>query len=201
MKKSSFYMLIMVALTMGACQSNSEKATEGTSDKVEGSKTEEVVENRAFWSCQMLGMYSHSGFANVSHNLTFGEKGEPIGGTITVDLTTITPTDNNYDAEKNQTPGKLVEHLSSADFFDVKQFPYATFEISSINLKERVANGEMTIKGITRPETIRVVIDPEANVYKGKLHIDRTKYGITWSHPVKEMVLSDKFDISVQFKR
>jgi polyisoprenoid-binding protein YceI len=188
----------MVALTMAACQSSADHSQDN-SDSSETTKNETLVEDRVLWTCEMLGMYAHSGNASVSHNLNINDKGELVDGTITVDMTTLAVTDKNFDASKNQTPGKLIEHLNSEDFFDVKQFPYATFEITTINRKNGKASGELTIKGVSRTETVRIKIDSEANIYKGKLQIDRTKYGITWSNPVKEMVLSNDIFITVEF--
>jgi hypothetical protein len=188
----------MVALTMASCQSSTEHSHDN-SDSSETTKNKTLVEERVLWSCEMLGMYSHNGNASVSHNLYINNKGELVDGTITVDMTTLAVTDKNFDASKNQTPGKLIEHLSSEDFFDVKQFPYATFDITTINLENGKASGELTIKGISHPETVRIKIDSKENIYKGKIKIDRTKYGITWSHPVKEMVLSNDIFVSIEF--
>ncbi|HUH25730.1 MAG TPA: YceI family protein, partial [Flavobacterium sp.] len=53
-------------------------------------------------------------------------------------------TTNNHDRDN---------HLKSADFFDVEQFPSLSFKSTSIkeNGKKLEISGDLTIKGITKP--------------------------------------------------
>ena len=49
-------------------------------------------------------------------------------------------------------------HLRSADFFDVEQFPYITFKANDIIKKgdEYELTGDLTMKDVTRPVTFEV---------------------------------------------
>ena len=49
-------------------------------------------------------------------------------------------------------------HLRSADFFDVEQFPHITFKANDIVKKdgEYELTGDLTMKGVTRPATFEV---------------------------------------------
>jgi polyisoprenoid-binding protein YceI len=54
---------------------------------------------------------------------------------------------------------KLADHLRSEDFFDVAKFPTATFKSSSFRFDgDRLVgvDGDLTLKGMTRPVTLAV---------------------------------------------
>ncbi|MDP6909426.1 MAG: YceI family protein, partial [Flavobacteriales bacterium] len=85
------------------------------------------------WTGEMLGMYAHSGTVSLSEASLSLEGDKISGGSFTVDLGTITPTDENYDIAAGNTPEKLVDHLSSADFFDVENHPSANFLITEVS--------------------------------------------------------------------
>jgi len=52
-------------------------------------------------------------------------------------------------------------HLLSADFFDVEQFPQATFTSTSVEQtgeNQLAVTGDLTIRGITKPATLDVTV-------------------------------------------
>jgi polyisoprenoid-binding protein YceI len=88
----------------------------------------------------------------------------------------------------------LNAHLQSPDFFDVERAPELRFVATGLNRDgERVeAQGELTIKGETRPVRI-------AGTAKGPIHgafdterlglvlettVDRTEFGLNWNMPL-----------------
>jgi len=98
-----------------------------------------------------------------------------------VDLSSIDTRSNDRDA-----------HLRSADFFDVENHPKATFKSTSIRKtgdNAYAVTGNLTIRGVTHPETFTVVYegggkDPWGNEKAGFSatgSIDRTKYGLVWN--------------------
>ncbi|GAA1731649.1 YceI family protein [Microbacterium paludicola] len=83
------------------------------------------------------------------------------------------------------------QHLRSADFFDAENHP--TIEFVSTGVREQdgefLVDGDLTIKGITKPVTFTVEfggfgVDPWGN-YKagatGSTKIDREEFGLTWN--------------------
>lgn len=83
-------------------------------------------------------------------------------------------------------------HLRSPDFFDAAQFPEIRFVSASLKKKDDEnyeLEGNMTIKGITKPMTFQVnyggqVVDPWGNLRAGfHIHgsIDRFDFGLTWN--------------------
>ena len=79
------------------------------------------------WKGVMVGIYSHNGFVSIKEGNLVYQGNSITGGSITIDMETMTQSDSLYKTEEN----KLVAHLESPDFFDVANFPTATFEITS----------------------------------------------------------------------
>jgi polyisoprenoid-binding protein YceI len=90
---------------------------------------------------------------------------------------------------------QLNGHLQTPDFFDAARYPEIAFRAAGIrkgagNAVE--ADGELTIKGVTRPVTLTGVVaaapatDPFGRERLGlrlETTIDRTQYGVSWNAP------------------
>lgn len=82
-------------------------------------------------------------------------------------------------------------HLKSADFFDVEQFPSLNFKSTGIkeNGKKLEITGDLTIKGITKPITLKgdcseIMKDPWGNNRLGlslEGAINRKDFGLTYN--------------------
>jgi polyisoprenoid-binding protein YceI len=85
----------------------------------------------------------------------------------------------------------LQAHLLSPEFFDADRFPEVTFAGTAVEIEGADAefDGEITIKGITRPvmltgTVVGPVVDPYGNErYSLQLQttIDRTEFAILWN--------------------
>lgn len=152
------------------------------------------------WSGTMVGVYSHSGTMKLTNGSFTVENGVVTAGTFTADLTTLEATDQNYDPAKDQTPEKLIGHLSSPDFFDVANYPTATFEVTGVDENGNVV-GNLTVRGVTDTEVLETVsIDAENGAATASLTFDRQKYGVAWASPMKDMVLSNDIQLTVNVK-
>lgn len=141
-------------------------------------------------------VYSHSGTIDISKGEVMTKGNEITGGMVTIDMTTINPTDSNYGEEN--PPSKLVGHLTTGDFFLVDSFKTATFEVTSATAD--AITGNLTIRGNTHEETINVEkIEMKDGSMKvnGKLTFDRQKYDVNWKHYLKDVLLKD--DIELDF--
>ncbi|TDB68062.1 YceI family protein [Arundinibacter roseus] len=186
-----------------ACSSN-ETTTEETADSTasvvaDGSMSIDTAASNVMWKGTMVGMYDHSGDVKLnSGNVTVAD-GKVTGGTFEVNLKSIVPTDKNYKPEEDRTPEKLVGHLSSNDFFNVEEYPTATFEITGS--EGTTIMGNLTVRGKTNPEKVENVTISEENgqvVMTGDLTFDRTKYDVSFKHPMQEMVLSNDIELAVK---
>jgi polyisoprenoid-binding protein YceI len=199
-----------------ACGGNTEDAagtdeaaeqTENTADageKPSGTYTLSPEESKLIWAGSMLkvggvSLYGHEGTINVQKGMIDVKEGEITGGTIVVDMQTITPTDDQYNPEEGSTKEKLVGHLSSDDFFAVEEYPTATFEITG--MQDNKIMGNMTIRGETHEEIIEDVktsMEGGKMKAKGTMVIDRQKYNVAFKMPAEDKILSD--DIELKFE-
>lgn len=103
--------------------------------------------------------YSHFGFSNITGRFDQVESeflfdpADPAASSVKVTIPM---------ASLSTGVAKLDEHLKTADFFDVAQFPTATFASTGVTVagegKLAVA-GELTIHGVTRPVVMDVTIN------------------------------------------
>lgn len=88
----------------------------------------------------------------------------------------------------------LAGHLQSPDFFDAERFPEITFRADGIDVAsgEIRSQGEITIKGVTKPVEISGTITPPSPDAYGNQRIgavlsatvDRTDFGVNWNAPL-----------------
>ena len=88
----------------------------------------------------------------------------------------------------------LAAHLQSPEFFDAERHPELRFESSEIRPDgdQVVVDGELTIKGITKPVQARGTITGPVEILGGvnkvgldlEAIIDRTEYGLSWNAPL-----------------
>lgn len=192
--------------TMFAC-GGAEKKIE-TSDAME-EVVEEVVaetmtinpdESHIMWSGEIIGgLKSHNGTLKVSEGTLEMKGSEILGGSFKVDMRSITPTDSNYTEDKPAS--MLVGHLSTGDFFLVDSFPTASFVIKSADLTAGTVTGDLTVRGVTKEETIQdVSIDTENGTATGSLTFNRQDYGVAFSTGAKDFVLSDDIELNISLK-
>lgn len=129
---------------------------------------------------------------------------EEIDGSVTDVSVDIDVTSLNTGNEKRD------EHLRSADFFDVANFPQATFKLSKFtrNGDDVTAEGELTLRGQTRPVTLTGEIggpgtDPwGATRMSASLStkISRKDWGLTWNVALEAggVLVSDDVKLSIE---
>lgn len=179
-----------------------EEAASETNEEVVAEASEASIDastSTVNWSGEMMGMYSHNGTVDLKEASVTMAGDKLAGGSFVVDLSTITPTDENYDIGAGNTPEKLVGHLSSPDFFDVANHPTASFEITEVAEDGSSAKGNLTVRGITNEETVENITFADGTL-SGTLTFDRTKYDVSFTHPMKEMVLSNDIALEIALK-
>jgi polyisoprenoid-binding protein YceI len=103
--------------------------------------------------------------------------------TFHVDTSSLDIGDEDSDAE-----------VRGASWFDSARYPTATFESTRITPRDAQhfdANGNLTIKGRTRPVTVTVSVAPAAHgfIYDGSFEMSRRDFGI--GDPQWDAVLED----------
>jgi polyisoprenoid-binding protein YceI len=147
------------------------------------------------WKGVMVGIYSHNGFVSIKEGNMVWQGNTITDGSITIDMETMTQSDSLYKTEEN----KLVAHLESPDFFDIANFPTATFEITSSEKGTNKVYGNLTVKGITNSEVVEnVIFDVETK--SATLKFDRQKYEVTYKGSKKDMLVGDEVEMTISLK-
>ena len=101
-------------------------------------------------------------------------------------------------------------HIRSADFFDVGNHTEMTFRSTSVTTDggDWTVEGDLTIKGITRPVALEtefngVAVDPFGNTRAGlsaETTISRKDFGLTWNAVLEAggVLVSDKVAINLE---
>ncbi len=102
-------------------------------------------------------------------------------------------------------------HLRSPDFLDVASHPTLTFRSTAVRPAgkgEYQVEGELTIRGATRPVTLTVQVsdeikDPWGNVKRGveaTARLDRKDWGLTWNAVVEGggILVGDAVDVTIE---
>ena len=184
------------AAVMFACgeKKTETKAVDSTGTEV--TYTVDAAASKVEWKGVMAGVKAHYGTVNVKDGSVTVKGSQITAGTFNVDLASIAPLDSTYD-EKNTKEG-LITHLKDTAFFNVKEFPTATFVIKKVSGNS--ATGDLTVRGKTNEETVTdiVVTADSANVNAtGKLVFDRQKYGVAFSTGSKDYVINDNIELNI----
>jgi polyisoprenoid-binding protein YceI len=203
--KKIFFAASIAMLTLASCGGDTTPAaapavnTAPSVLKGDAALTVDVASSKLLWKGEMLGLYSHNGQINFTSGKVNLKDGKIVSGDVIIDMNSIKPLDESYEATGQKTKEGLVGHLSSPDFFDIANNPTANFAITSITGNS--GKGNLTLRGTTLEETIQdIVVTPQGESVKinGSVTFDRTKYGVKFAMPVKEKVLSN--DIIINFE-
>lgn len=197
--------LIISAFAISLYGCNSESASTETTATEEASpvvaSNEYVVNGETSlvkWKGSMVGAYAHEGTVKIPHGAFTLENGVLTAGNFIVDLASIVTTDD--DALYKMAPReKLIEHLQAPDFFDVNQFPTASFTVISADASS--VTGSLTIKGVTKEvvATGLSLTESEGSVTAtATLVFNRQDFGVSYKSAMKDMVLSDDIELTIE---
>jgi polyisoprenoid-binding protein YceI len=136
----------------------------------------------AGFAVKHMGVATFRGrFEKFDATLTVEEGSAELVGTV--DASSIVVKDQNLQA-----------HLGAPDFFDTERYPELTFRSTSLRREgdELIVDGELTVKGNTRPVESRGEIAGPAvtlgDVTKLGITleaiVDRTAFGLNWNAPL-----------------
>ncbi|RVT76736.1 YceI family protein [Flavobacterium sufflavum] len=143
----------------------------------------------------------HSGTVNFKDGAVVLKGKKLVGGTFTVDMTSLTSTDLTGEYQ-----GKLNGHLKADDFFGTDKFPTSTLVIKKIGAKAKdvyAVTADLTIKGITKPINFELAV--KGNTATTAFKVDRTKYDIKYGsgnffQGLGDKTINDEFELAVALK-
>lgn len=136
-------------------------------------------------------------------------------GTLELDGENITTAKFNFKIDANSINTGIEmrdNHLRAADFFDVANHKDITFTSTSIKKKGKgyKLNGNLTMKGITKPVTFDLVYgglvkdDGQGNQkvgFQATTTIDRTAFGINYDPTGTGIAKDVKFTVNLEFNK
>ena len=121
-------------------------------------------------------------FGSFSANVEAENLEDLSNASISFDIETATIDTKNEDRDN---------HLKSADFFDVENFPSIKFQSTSITKSggDYKITGDLTIKDVTKPVTFDIEYNGkgtnpwgvEVYGFEGETKINREEFGLTWN--------------------
>jgi polyisoprenoid-binding protein YceI len=144
---------------------------------------------------------------------TFKGEFHEIGAELTVDAERVSFEGTAKVASVDVKDENLSAHLQSPDFFDAERHPELRFHARDISLDgdgKVSVDGELVIKGVTKPVTVTGTVrapigDPYGNDRIGlnlAAEIDRTDFGVDWNNPLPsgEPVLANDVTILAELQ-
>lgn len=143
----------------------------------------------------------HSGTVNFKDGAVVLKGTKLVGGTFTVDMTSLTATDLTGEYQQ-----KLNGHLKADDFFGTDKFPTSTLVIKKIGSKAKnvyAVTADLTIKEITKPVSFDLAVN--GNTATTTFKVDRTKYNIQYNSAsifsaIGDKAIDDEFELAVALK-
>jgi len=145
----------------------------------------------------------HRGMINVKSGSLNILQGEIKGGTIVVDMNSMTCTD----ITDKETNGKFIGHMTSADFFNTAAHPEAKLVIKKSKKTDKglEISGDLTMLGKTGPVTFTATdVSATATDFTAKstITIDRTKWDLKYGSGsffkgLGDKAINDEFSLNV----
>ena len=168
--------------------------TEGTADaaQLEVVESDWVVENGTLGlTVTQFGSAVEGSFADWTAAISFDETGD-LGPRGSVEVTV---------AIGSLTLGSVTSQALGADFFDAETHPTATFSAEIIGQEDEIytAEGELTLKGATRPLSLPFELEIIEGVatMRGQTTINRRDFGIG-ENMADESALAFAVDVAVE---
>jgi len=190
-------------LAFVGCNQNSQKqkgestAEANAVEEINGSEVTACQHaSKIYWTGTKPGG-EHKGIIKISKGNYIVENDELIGGEFTINMNSIV----DIDIDDEAMNAKLVNHLKSADFFNVDSFPEGKFIITAVNKIEddifsHEIAGNLTLKSITHPISFKANVkvgDGKVSATSEDVVLDRTLWGIKFKSKSVFKELKDKF--------
>ncbi len=153
---------------------------------LQGKRPIDLIISKIEWVGRNLAS-KHHGTLNFQSGFMNFQDGNPIGGSLVIDMNSIT----NQNLAEQEGRKILEEHLKSDDFFDVRKYPHASLQLKSLAPIENTTNGmpnfkitaQLTLKGIAN--SLEFIATARINengqwVAQANFDFDRTQWNIIY---------------------
>lgn len=189
--KTTYTLAAIAAIALASCENPADKTTAAAvSDSV--TKVAETADGTryTFTSNSTIGFTGSKvtgkhdgGFKTFTGHFTIKD-GAPVGNDHRVE---IDMTSTWSDAEK------LTEHLKADDFFNVAQFPKATFDVTSLTKGENnswTVAGNFNLHGVEKNISFPATVVEEGDTVKitAEFNINRQDFGIKYAGKTDDLI-------------
>lgn len=195
MKRILLFTLLMIGFTFATAQ----PASKPKNSKLV--RVEKSVIN--WWGYKVVKSEAttHTGSVKLKMGKLYFAKNrdkELLGGEFLIDMRSLVNTDL-----KGEENVELTEDLKSANFFEVRKFPMAKFEMKKVlPLKSDVYNteiiGDITIKGIRKTISFPANVikdDYSITIQSAKFPLNRQDFNVFYKSSLKDYLIKDQMDI------
>ncbi len=142
--------------------------------------TVDVTKSKLVWKAEKV-TGGHDGHVSLKSGNVFMDHGKIAKASFVVDMNTIT----NDDIKSEKYSNKLVGHLKSEDFFNVKKHPEVSFDMikaTPVSNGKFDVFGNITIKGIKAVISFPMMLKESKSELEvsGTFSFDRTKFDIKY---------------------
>lgn len=183
------------ALILSACAGNPEGKKAETADAVEAGESVgtaynvDTAQSSLIWKGTKVTGF-HEGTVDIKSGSLLVDSEAISGGNFVLDMNTISSTDL-----EGEYKGNLDGHLKNEDFFNVTEFPEATFQITQVTAGASANNvviaGNLTIKGISKNVTFDATVEEltETTVkVKADFNITRADWGVNYAGKEDDLI-------------
>ncbi len=198
----SYLLVLSIVLFATSCSNSPKNKIEGTDSQAiaDGSGEQLVVDTQAS-SIHWVGTKpggSHHGTIGIKEGSLAINGTEVASGSFIIDMNAIV----NEDLTDQKMNEMLVNHLKSADFFDVEKYPTSSFAITKVeavagndSITHRIS-GNLKMKDVDKNITFDAKITKEGDAYKAvtiPFTINRTQWNVQYGSKSIFADLKDKF--------
>lgn len=171
----------------------------------EGAQAYLVKEGTIEWvGTKTVSKSKHEGTISVQSGELLVNNGQLVSGKVLIDMNSIAVTDIKDPGERRD----LESHLKDADFFEVNQYPLATFVFEEVlpNTTPEfnwVLVGQLTMKDKTIPVNIPIKMTLQGETLRAEsaaFPINRTKWGVSFHSGVLGTVKDKMIDDTVPIR-
>lgn len=219
MKKRVLNFVLVAGVTLGsvACKDDKSNRVEPGEAQEAAVATEEAVTYEIDTTASTIEWRGtkptgeHKGTIAIQDGTLSATQEEITSGSVTIDMNSIKVTDEGMD-DKDRT--SLENHLKGTvegketDFFDVNEYPTASFEITGVTEEngQKMLQGNLTLKDSTKNIQFPVSTDideDEVTLESETFTIDRTNWGVNYGSKsvfdnLGDNFISDEMELTIK---
>ncbi len=205
MNKVLYMLLLLTAFScMGKYQSQAPELTvnhaaKQIADVIGDTIKVDLQKSKIEWiATKMRGTRRRTGTISFENGHLLMKNGEIIGGTLSVDMESMTVTDIPFSEEIARK--NFLDHVKSEDFFNVTKFPLSTLTLTSIHKISEDSlecSGNLTIREVTK--NITFVAIHQGLVFSTIFKFNRFDWNIAYQGNWADKTLVDK-DVELSIK-